>query len=350
MTYKDTRPYARAIEKAVVGRTMPPWFADPTVGHFKNTKLLSDAEIEMISAWAEERRARRRSERQAGARAVRRRVDDRKARHHRGVPEGNSAAGNRRHRPVESRRARALREGHVGESRRSEAGQRARRPSHEGDHPAAEFDVARERARRRVVRPAARRRRRQDNAAAVGERPAPGAGHSREVQPGCRRAGLHRRQRREIHRGRLGYRVRDSLHDDGEARSRSIDGGHRAGGRPAAGSPSHRDGHEQRQHRYRAWRSQSTKLQGEATLASDAKLVWVQPHQHYRGRYFEMHVIYPNGETQDRSARAELPVRLAGGIRARRAARSAEGHAPRDASAATTTRPRTSSIPIRRRA
>ncbi len=52
LTYKDTRPYARAIEKAVVGRTMPPWFADPTVGHFKNTKLLSDAEIELISAWA----------------------------------------------------------------------------------------------------------------------------------------------------------------------------------------------------------------------------------------------------------------------------------------------------------
>ncbi len=52
MTYKDTRPWARAIEKAVVGRTMPPWFADPAVGHFKNTKLLTDAEIELISAWA----------------------------------------------------------------------------------------------------------------------------------------------------------------------------------------------------------------------------------------------------------------------------------------------------------
>ena len=52
MTYAQTRPYARAIEKAVVGRTMPPWFADPTVGHFKNTKLLTDAEIETLSAWA----------------------------------------------------------------------------------------------------------------------------------------------------------------------------------------------------------------------------------------------------------------------------------------------------------
>src|SRR2546423_2622869 len=40
MTYKDTRPYARAIEKAVVSKTMPPWLADPSVGHFKNAKML----------------------------------------------------------------------------------------------------------------------------------------------------------------------------------------------------------------------------------------------------------------------------------------------------------------------
>jgi mono/diheme cytochrome c family protein len=53
VTYQDTRPYARAIAKAVVTRSMPPWFADPTVGHFKNEKVLSRAEIETISAWAE---------------------------------------------------------------------------------------------------------------------------------------------------------------------------------------------------------------------------------------------------------------------------------------------------------
>lgn len=52
LTYKDTRPYARAIEKAVVARTRPPWFADPSVGYFKNTKLLTDGEIETISMWA----------------------------------------------------------------------------------------------------------------------------------------------------------------------------------------------------------------------------------------------------------------------------------------------------------
>jgi hypothetical protein len=53
ITFKDTRPYAKAIAKAVVGRTMPPWFADPTVGHFENARVLSDAEIATIVAWAE---------------------------------------------------------------------------------------------------------------------------------------------------------------------------------------------------------------------------------------------------------------------------------------------------------
>ena len=57
LTYKDTRPYARAIEKAVVGRTMPPWFADPTCGHFKNTKLLSDGGDRTDAHVGAERRA-----------------------------------------------------------------------------------------------------------------------------------------------------------------------------------------------------------------------------------------------------------------------------------------------------
>jgi hypothetical protein len=53
ITFKDTRPYARAIAKAVTSRTMPPWFADPAVGHWKNAKVLSDSEIAVITAWAE---------------------------------------------------------------------------------------------------------------------------------------------------------------------------------------------------------------------------------------------------------------------------------------------------------
>jgi hypothetical protein len=53
VTYEESRPYARAIAKAVTSRTMPPWFADPTVGHFKNARILSDADIATIAGWAE---------------------------------------------------------------------------------------------------------------------------------------------------------------------------------------------------------------------------------------------------------------------------------------------------------
>jgi len=53
LTYKDTRPYARAMKTAVVSRQMPPWFADPAFGHFANDRRLSDADIATISAWAD---------------------------------------------------------------------------------------------------------------------------------------------------------------------------------------------------------------------------------------------------------------------------------------------------------
>src|SRR6187455_3880913 len=53
LTFQETRPYARAMAKAVASRTMPPWFADPTIGHFENAKVLTAAEIATISAWAE---------------------------------------------------------------------------------------------------------------------------------------------------------------------------------------------------------------------------------------------------------------------------------------------------------
>ena len=53
LTYKDTRPWAKAMKVAVVNRQMPPWFADPNYGHFANDKRLSDADIKTIAAWAD---------------------------------------------------------------------------------------------------------------------------------------------------------------------------------------------------------------------------------------------------------------------------------------------------------
>ena len=54
LTYKDTRPWAKAMKEAVVNRQMPPWFADPAYGHFANDRRLSDADIRTISAWADD--------------------------------------------------------------------------------------------------------------------------------------------------------------------------------------------------------------------------------------------------------------------------------------------------------
>jgi hypothetical protein len=53
LTYKDARPWARAMKTAVASRQMPPWFADPAYGHFANDKRLSEAAINTIAAWAD---------------------------------------------------------------------------------------------------------------------------------------------------------------------------------------------------------------------------------------------------------------------------------------------------------
>src|SRR5262245_38664698 len=53
LTYKDARPWAKAIKTAVVNRQMPPWGADPNYGHFANDRRLSDSDISTLSAWAD---------------------------------------------------------------------------------------------------------------------------------------------------------------------------------------------------------------------------------------------------------------------------------------------------------
>jgi hypothetical protein len=53
LTYKEARPWAKAMKAAVVGRKMPPWFADPKYGHFNNDRSLKPAEIETIVGWVD---------------------------------------------------------------------------------------------------------------------------------------------------------------------------------------------------------------------------------------------------------------------------------------------------------
>lgn len=53
LSYKETRPWAKAIREAVVKRTMPPWHADPHYGRFANDPRLTDSEVEAIRAWVD---------------------------------------------------------------------------------------------------------------------------------------------------------------------------------------------------------------------------------------------------------------------------------------------------------
>lgn len=52
LTYRDARPWAKAIRNAVASRTMPPWFADTRYGHFANDPSLTPTEIDTIVKWA----------------------------------------------------------------------------------------------------------------------------------------------------------------------------------------------------------------------------------------------------------------------------------------------------------
>ena len=53
LSYKEAKPWAAAIREAVVLRKMPPWKADPNVGHWSNDPTLTEAEIAIIKAWAD---------------------------------------------------------------------------------------------------------------------------------------------------------------------------------------------------------------------------------------------------------------------------------------------------------
>jgi hypothetical protein len=53
ISYKETRPWAKAIKNAVVLRKMPPWFADPQYGHFNNDRSLKQSDIDTLVKWAD---------------------------------------------------------------------------------------------------------------------------------------------------------------------------------------------------------------------------------------------------------------------------------------------------------
>lgn len=63
MTYRQAKKWAKAIAEVTQSRKMPPWFADPTVGHFSDDPSLTPEQIATLRAW-------RMPERRRGARAM----------------------------------------------------------------------------------------------------------------------------------------------------------------------------------------------------------------------------------------------------------------------------------------
>ena len=53
-SYKEVRPWAKAIKQATLTRTMPPWHADPAVNHFSNDRRLTDSEVTTIAKWVDD--------------------------------------------------------------------------------------------------------------------------------------------------------------------------------------------------------------------------------------------------------------------------------------------------------
>jgi hypothetical protein len=55
LTYEEARPWARSIKQKVVGRSMPPWYVDKSVGiqTFKDDRSLTDQEVATIAAWVD---------------------------------------------------------------------------------------------------------------------------------------------------------------------------------------------------------------------------------------------------------------------------------------------------------
>jgi hypothetical protein len=51
VSYKEVRPWAKAIREKVITRDMPPWHADPSYGHWANDRRLSQKEIDTVVSW-----------------------------------------------------------------------------------------------------------------------------------------------------------------------------------------------------------------------------------------------------------------------------------------------------------
>ena len=53
LTYQQARPWAKAIREAVLMKKMPPWFADPHYGKFRNDRSMAQKDVDTLVSWAD---------------------------------------------------------------------------------------------------------------------------------------------------------------------------------------------------------------------------------------------------------------------------------------------------------
>ena len=51
LSYQEARPWAKSIRRVVNDRSMPPWFANPEHGDFREDARLSDDEVNLLTRW-----------------------------------------------------------------------------------------------------------------------------------------------------------------------------------------------------------------------------------------------------------------------------------------------------------
>lgn len=54
ISYKEVRPWAKAIREKVISKDMPPWHADPAHGQWSNDRRMSEQEINTIVKWVDQ--------------------------------------------------------------------------------------------------------------------------------------------------------------------------------------------------------------------------------------------------------------------------------------------------------
>jgi hypothetical protein len=51
LSFKDVRRWKRSIKKEIQSRAMPPWHADPKIGHWRNDRRMEASDIEKVVRW-----------------------------------------------------------------------------------------------------------------------------------------------------------------------------------------------------------------------------------------------------------------------------------------------------------